>query len=299
MSYDLYFYKRKTSNLTESKIAEYLTRTLISASESNTQWFVKDEDTETYFSFDQNEPETDEESIELFENYKDFDYTHLTFNINFLRPDFFGQFAFEFVDKFVKELDLFVLNPQSSADPDNPIKPKDKALYENWSEINATHSINYFNEHELEYFPLEKSNEYYQYNLNRNKLQQKLGDDYFVPKMMLCKGKTDGEIITVSTWTQHIANVFPPADYFILGKKYKKSLFKKVEEDVFISAKTLNERFGHLFNDFEFKGCKIINPESAKKAKDIFNTTQTIEQEIFDYLIKIPIEKIVNFKPIE
>ena len=51
MSYDLYFYKKKKSDLTESKFAEYLTSNLTSISESDTQWFVENEDTETYFSF--------------------------------------------------------------------------------------------------------------------------------------------------------------------------------------------------------------------------------------------------------
>ena len=154
MSYDLYFYKRKSSGLTESQIAEYLNNNLTSTSESDTQWFVEDEDAETYFSLDQNEPETDEETIELFENFADFDNTHFTFNLNYLRPDFFGQYAFEFVDKFIKDLDLFVLNPQSTADPDNPIKPKEFELYENWSETNSRNSANFFKEYGLEFYPL-------------------------------------------------------------------------------------------------------------------------------------------------
>jgi hypothetical protein len=82
MSYDLYFYKRKNSDLTERQIAEYLRNNLNSKSESDTQWHVEDEDTETYFSFEQNEPEDDEDSIEFFENFTDFENTHFTFNLN-------------------------------------------------------------------------------------------------------------------------------------------------------------------------------------------------------------------------
>jgi hypothetical protein len=67
--------------------------------------------------------------LNCYENFTDLDNIYFTFNLNYLRPDFFGQFAFEFVDKFVKDLDLFVLNPQSTTDPDNPIKPmKDELL---------------------------------------------------------------------------------------------------------------------------------------------------------------------------
>ena len=297
MSYNLYFYKRKTSDLTESQIAEYLTNNLISTSESDTQWFVEDEDTETYFSFDQNEPEADEESIELFENFADFDNTHFTFNLNYLRPNFFGQFAFEFVDKLIKHFDLLVLNPQSTIDPDNPLKPQDNELYENWSEINSRHSVNFFKEYELEFYPLEKSNDFYNYNHKKLALQEKLGDNYYVPKLYLFKRKFDGQIFTLCTWTEHIPNVFPPADYFLLTKKYKK-LFRTVEEVGLICADTFKERFGNFLDIFEFKNCKIIHHDKAEKVKDIFNSTK-IEFSLTDFAERVQMEKLVNAKPNE
>lgn len=297
MSYDLYFYKRKTSDLTESQIAEYLTNNLTSTSESDAQWFVEDEDTETYFSLDQNEQETDEESVELFENFADFDNTHFTFNLNFLRPDFFGQFAFEFADKFIKDLDLFVLNPQSTIDPDNPIKPQENELYENWSETNSRNSANLFKEYELEFYPVEKSNDFYNYNHNKLALQEKLGDNYYVPKLYLFKRKSDGQIITLCTWTEHIPNVFPPSDYFLLTKNYKK-LFRTVEEVGLISANTFNKRFGNFLDNFEFKNCKIIHPDKADKVKDIFNSTK-IEHKLADFAERVQIDKLVNVKPNE
>lgn len=297
MSYDLFFYKRKNSALTERQITEYLNNNLTSTSESDTQWFVEDEDTETYFSIDQNEPETDEENIEFFENFSDFENTHFSFNLNYLRPDFFGQFAFEFIDKFIKDFDLFVLNPQSSSDPDNPIKPKENQLYENWSETNSRNSASFFIEYGLEFYSLEKSNEFYNYNHNKLVLQEKLGDNYYVPKLYLFKRKSDGQIVTISTWSEHIPNVFPPADYFLLTKKYKK-LFRTVEEIGLISADAFYERFGSYLDNFEFKNCKIIHPDKAEKVKDIFNSTK-IEINLTELIERIQIEKLVNVKPNE
>lgn len=297
MSYDLYFYKKKSSDLTESQIAEYLNNNLTSSSESDTQWFVEDEDTETYFSFDHNEPEDEEDAIEFFESFADFDNTHFTFNLNYIRPDFFGQFAFEFVDKFINDLDLFVLNPQSKTDPDNPLKPKENELYENWSETNSRNSTNFFKEYGLEFYPLEKSNDFYNYNRNKSLLQEKLGDNYYVPKLYLFKRKSDGQIVTICTWTEHIPNVFPPADYYLLTKKYKK-LFRTVEEIGLISADTFKERFGNYLADFEFKNCKIIHPDKAEKVKDIFNSTK-IEFKLADFFERMQIEKLVNVKPNE
>jgi len=292
MSYDLYFYKRKGHKLTEKEISEYLDTNLTSVNKSDKQWFVENEVTETYFSIDQNEQETDEETVELFEKFNEFDNTHFSFNLNFLRPDFFGQFAFSFVDKFVQELDLFVLNPQSSTEADNPLKPQIGELYENWSALNAKHCSHFFKEHNLDYYPLEKSNDFYQYNLNREQIQNELGENYYVPKLYLFKKKSDGCIITISTWTQHIPNVFPPADYFLLTKKYKK-LFRTIEEVGLISSQTFCDRFGGFLDDFDFKNCKIIHPDKAEKVKDIFNSTKN-EHKLDELAERVQIEKLVN-----
>jgi len=297
MSYDLYFYKRKGNALSEQEITEYLTTNLATTSANNKQWFVENENTETYFSIEHNETATDEESIELFESFQDFDNTHFSFNLNFLRPDFFGQYAFEFVEKFVNDLDLYVLNPQSSTDADNPFKPQERELYENWSAINAMQSAALFDECELIYYPLEKSNAFYQYNYNKERLQQTLGDECYVPKLYLFQRQSDGAIVTLNTWTQHIPNVFPPADYILLNKEYKKR-FRTIEESGLISAKTFHERFGHLLSDFDFEGCKVILPDDAEKSKDIFNSTK-FEYLLDDFGERAPMEKIVNSKPNE
>lgn len=295
MSYDLYFYKRKGHELTKTEIAEYLSVNLTPANEGGNQWFVENEATETYFSIDQNEQETDEETVEFFENFEEFDNTHFSFNLNYLRPDFFGQFAFPFVDKFVNDLDLFVLNPQISAVEDNPYKPKVGELYKDWSALNSKNCSDFFKEYELKYYPLEKSNDFYQYNLNKERLQDELGENYYVPKLYLFTKKTDGSIITICTWTEHIPNVFPPADYFLLTKKQKK-LFKTIKEVGLISSQTFYDRFGGVLDDFNFKNCKIIHPDKAEKVKNIFNSTK-IEYELIDFAERVQIEKLVNEQP--
>src|SRR5690606_8535655 len=185
----------------------------------------------------------------------------------------------------------------STTDPDNPLKPKENELYENWSETNSRNSANFFKEYELEFYPLEKSNDFYNYNRNKSLLQEKLGDNYYVPKLYLFKRKSDGQIITICTWTQHIPNVFPPADYYLLTKNYKK-LFRTIEEVGLISADTFKERFGSYLTDFEFKNCKIIHPDKTEKVKDIFNSTK-IEFKLADFFERVQIEKLVNVKPNE
>jgi hypothetical protein len=294
MSYDLYFYKRTENKLHEKEISEYLNNNLTSKNENDEQWFVEDEDTESYFSIDYNSLDLDEETIEIFDKFNGFEFTHFSFNLNFLRPDFFGLFAFEFVDKFIKELDLFVLNPQTS-DTEFPFKPIGLELYENWSKLNEVHSVDFFTEYELVFYPIEKSNDFYNYNRNRSNLQEKLGDEYFVPKIFLLQKKSDKEIFTLCTWPEHIPTILPLTDFYLLTKKHRK-LLKTVEESGIISKSVFIDRFENFFDKYEFMNCRIIHPDFAEKVKKTFNSTK-FESKLTDFAERVQIDKLVNVKP--
>ncbi|MFZ1680362.1 MAG: hypothetical protein WAT70_05025 [Rhizobiaceae bacterium] len=295
MSYDLYFYRKKGSGPTAAQVRDYLNSKLKAIAAEESQWFYENEDTEVYFSFDQNQPETDPESIDLFESFPDFDNTHFTFNLNFIRPDFFGVEAFAFVDKMVSDLDLFVLDTQSSTNPDNPTKPETGVLYQGWSTLNARHSAHYFEEMELNYLDPEKATQAHQFNSHRSRLQERLGDDYFVPKVFFILPKGEKKVVTVSTWTQHIPCVLPPTDYYILLKKVKK-LFKTFEESGLVRSELLFTRFKGSLDEFDFPGCRIIHPRKAAMAKDLFNSTP-LELHMQTFGERVDMMKMVTTKP--
>lgn len=73
MSYDLYFYKKKANTISEEDIKVYLNKYLQSTNENTNQWFIEDENTEVYFSFDLNDPDDDDEVFE--------DYIYTPFNL--------------------------------------------------------------------------------------------------------------------------------------------------------------------------------------------------------------------------
>lgn len=198
MGYDLDFYKKENSELTEQKIVGYLTRNLVQPNKEGNQWLFENKDTEVYFSFELNKESSDDDN-EIFDGFKQ---TNFWFNINFLRPDFFGLEAFNFVNKFIADLELFVLNPQSDSDSEKITKPSENELYENWSKTNLNLSNEYLQNDEFEFYfyPLNKSNEIWTYNFNRQTLQKELGEYVFVPRIFLLKQKSDKKIISVSTW---------------------------------------------------------------------------------------------------
>lgn len=292
MSYDLYFFKRKESKLTEKEVEVYLSENLVT--EEKGQWFFQNNDTEVYFIIEKNETEIDVEEIEFVENHEDFENLNLTFILNFLRPSFFGIEAFEFIEKMINDLDIYISNPQS--DKEIPYKPNSEELFKNWNSTNLNSSSKHFGE-QNSYLEIEKSNEIWKYNFNRNEIQEKLGENYFVPKIFFFKTKAENKVITLSSWTEHIPNLIPNADYFLLTKIHTK-FFRKVQENVLLSRENLLNRFGEYFSDYEYSNCKIIHPENAKKIKNLFNSTKS-ELKLENFAERIQIENLFNEKPSE
>lgn len=273
MSYDLYFYSSNESDIKKEDIQLYLTTNLVEPNNEKTQWFFENKDTDVYYYFELNDPKTDPESIELFESFPSHKNTDFSFHLNFLRPDFFGLEAFMFVDKFLKDLDLFVLNPQGS-NSEEPYEPGINELYDQWSKVNLEVSADNYAEANGAYMPIEKSNAAWQYNVKRQQMQQEAGNEYFVPRVFFRRAKNTNDAVTVSTWTEHIPNVFYPADYYILCREYKK-LFRKVKDKIVISHQTVIEKFNDFLDNYNYPGCKIITPKNAAKVGDIFNALKT------------------------
>src|SRR5260221_3148782 len=146
MSFDLYFYTAKNHNLSSEQIAEYLVAKGCVREDEFPQWIYSNETTGVYFSFETQPESDDPEDIELFDSFRAFENTHFTFNINFVRPNFFGLEAFPFVERFMSELDLYALNPQWQDNSANPSKETGDAYYSDWSRANLNFSADHFDE---------------------------------------------------------------------------------------------------------------------------------------------------------
>jgi hypothetical protein len=293
MSYDLFFYKQKGNEISTDRISKYLTDNLVPANEGNSQWFYENEDTEVYFSFDYYEPDEDFEPDEETEPIENFEDTNFTFNLNFMRPSFFGLEAFQFVEQFCKDLNLYVLNPQG--DSEQPYKPTQQEQFDNWNKNNLWASKVNFIEMEGCYLSESDTNYAWEYNFNRKKLQEKLGKGYFVPKIYFFKTKQTNEPFTLTIWTEHIPIVLPKTDYILLTRQYKK-FFRTVKDTVLISRAVLLDNFESEFENFDFSNCKIIHQNRAVKLKDKFNSIK-VERELEKFAERIGMENLYNAKP--
>jgi hypothetical protein len=293
MSYDLFFYKRKGTEVSTGEISEYLSDNLVPANEGNTQWFFENEDTEVYFSFDRNEPDEIFEADEETAPIENFDDTNFTFNLNFMRPSFFGLEAFKFVEQFCCDLHLFVLNPQS--DSEQPYKPNRQEQFDIWNKTNLRASKDHFKETQSCFLSEETCIKVWEYNSNRQDLQQKLGEAYFVPKIFFFNTKQTREPFTLAVWPEHIPVVLPATDYILLTRQYRK-FFRTVKDTALVSATTLLNVAGNYFDNFEFPNCKIIHPDKANRIKDTFNAIKA-EKELDEFAERLGMENLYNAKP--
>ena len=266
---------------------------LVQPNEGNNQWFFENEDTEVYFSFDYNEPDENFGTDEEFEPIENFYQTNFSFNLNFMRPSFFGLESFKFVEQFCKDLDLFVLNPQGNTE--QPYKPNQQEQFEIWNKTNLWASRDRFKEMGSCYLSESDTSKVWEYNSNRRFLQEKLGEEYFVPKIFFLKTKQDNKPFTLTIWTEHIPIVLPATDYILLTRQYRK-FFRTVEDTVLISRATLMDNFGSEFENFDFPNCKIIHQSRAERLKDKFNSIRA-DEELGNFAERLAMENLYNAKP--
>lgn len=273
MSYDLYFYKRKDTHVTQFEIEKYLVVKMGLEQEADTLNYYNEE-TGVYFYFeklsasDEDDDFEEEEDESFAAQMAAFENLNFSFGINFLRPSFFGLEAFAFVETMIQDLNLYVMNPQSAESL--PYKPTKEELFTNWNNTNVGVSAQHFEEGETAYLSVDVANNVWHHNYHRKAYQAQLGSDYFVPKIFLFVTKAERKVVTVATWTQHIPNVFPTADYYLLYGLRRRWLFKKETYSTCIDRATLLSHFGQYLEDYPIKGCKILHPKNADKTKAAF-----------------------------
>jgi hypothetical protein len=299
MSFDLHFYKKKDATISETNIRDYLNSLIVNDdNSSNDQWFYQNKETGVYFSIDYGNFD-DKEDIDINNlNFKDFEDTQFSFNINFLRPHFFGLETFPIVARFVDEFDLYILNPQDLSEVEEPRKYTAEELLNNWAETNAEQSAIFLekNQNGLAYHPLTDSIESWKFCFGREKLQDSLNDDIFVAGIFYLKPKGENIVKTLSIWPESIPVILPPTDFVYINKKIKR-LFKTVEIKGLVAFETVMSTMETFFDVFEcdIKNCHILSPENSLKVKKIYNSLNIIG-DIPDYGSGITVDNIVNYK---
>ena len=244
-----------------------------------------------------NEPNTDAEEIEIWDSFEDYENLNFCFTINFIRPNFFGYESFPILDEIIDDLDLYILNMQDEIDPDNPQKFEKNYLGNQWIVHNERLVKDNFETFQVDFYSKENSDYIWNYQFNRNQLQDNLNEDIFVAGYILLKNINDGKIYRTCVWPNHIPIIIPPVDFIIIQKNYKK-FFRNVEESGLVSIQQIESKFGKYFQDFECEipNLKVVYQESADKMQKEFNDLK-IESQVNDFGNLVSFDRLVNVKP--
>ena len=292
MSYDLSFYKKESNPISKADIEKYLSESLGLVPSGTAQWFYENEDTGSYFSFEYYESDELDTSEDLDDEdgYEGFVNTNFSFNINFIRPQFFGKECFPLVNRIVKDLDLYVENPQSNSE--QPIKYEGNTLEKEWGATNLSVAKSNFTEWQLNYLELEKSNYSWKYSLNRNALKDKMGEEYFVPGIFYIKKNGTNEVETMCVWPDHIPTVLPKVDLVLIQRNVKKLFRSKREVGLVRRTEIMNKLGEHFKNKGDYHLLDMV--ESMKLSKSFGNLK--IESTMEDYGEGVSSDKIVNVR---
>ncbi|NAY93442.1 hypothetical protein GTQ34_16140 [Muricauda sp. JGD-17] len=298
MSYDLYFYRKKDNPISKEKIySEFKELIPIDLSEVDTQIHYENERTGVYFLIDINEANTEQEDIELFDNFEGFENTNISASINFLRADYFGREIFPIIGAICEKLDLYIFNPQEFDETrERPLKWTSSELVEHWTDHNAQVSRQQFEELELKYYPKEKSDKIWEYTSMIDTLENEMDEDIYIPNLFMIMNQKTKDVFSYVVWSQSIPLILPKVDFIILVKNYKK-LFKKIEEIGIVKYEDVVSKFTNEFEKFNNDNvdCLILKQRNADRIKKEFNSFP-IWKSHQEFGTQIGLDNFVNHK---
>lgn len=223
MSYDLYFKSRKQESKPDANAFATYFKQRKNYETTDKQVLYQNEVTGVYFIFDLGEAEMDEQP----------DLLPLSFNLNYFRPHVFGLEAEREVKALVEKFDLLVSDCQIDGMGEGEFSSQQ--FLSGWNKGNefGYRAIIEQNPNEkLLTLPTAKIETCWRWNFAQAELQQKLGDDVFVPRFMFLKRA--GEVATSVVWPDGIPIAIPEADIVFIQRKtiLPKKFFRSSEDKV-------------------------------------------------------------------
>ena len=275
MSYDLYFYKKEDNPFSKEEIlSEFKKMIPKDISEVDTQIHYENERTGVYFLIDINEPNSEKEDIELFDQFDGFENTNLSASINFLRPDYFGQEIFPILGSICEKLELHIFNPQEFDESrERPLKWTSTELVQHWTDHNMQVTKQQFKELELKYYPKDKSDKIWEYTSKIEALDKEIEEDVYIPNVFMIMDESTKELFSYVVWSEAIPLILPKVDFVILVKNYKR-FFKTIEEIGIVKHEDIISKFSVEFSKFDKSGIEslILKQKNADRIKKEFNS---------------------------
>ena len=271
MSYDIKW-KGVNKRFTRNDFERYFSNRKNYQINASQAWY-ENEDTGVYFSFDYND-KTEEKKLDNSE----YDFS---FSVNLFRPHFFALEAANELSAISEQFQL-TLEDQQIED----VKTFSAQNFVTaWNKSNESAYKSLLSESLEETFyvlPTDILQRIWQWNYQKNKLQQKYGDDVFVPVVSL--GVSENHICSFSVWSDGISICVPNCiDQLILykddilQKKHKFFLRKKPEICAieYSVAQKLIEQFKHFEGDVSYHLVNSGFPKISPEIKSFFLNTKS------------------------
>lgn len=231
MSYDLHFSPR-TGTLDAQQFEDYFRKRPLYQLQGSQAWY-QNEDTGVYFVFEFNESGGEEDQPGF----------PVSLNINYFRPSYFILEAEPEVSEFVKAFDLTVSDPQDGGMGEGEYN--NDLLISGWNHGNeygysAIHR-NPEKQKDIPVLPTATLHQIWKWNLERQSLQDRIGDDQFAAKIMF--HRKDGHIATLAAWQDAIPIVLPRVDHILIVRDNlasRRFLFKR-QDTALVSWEQANQ----------------------------------------------------------
>ena len=223
MSYDLYF-RTRSGTLPAERFEAYFTGRPNYKYEAR-QAVYENSDTDVYFLFEQSDgSQADEDS--------DSEAFAAAFNINYFRPSVFGLEAEPEVAAFVRAFNLTVVDPQEGGMGEGEYSSE--GFLRGWNAGNAFAFRAFVSDPNglkpVKSAPQRQVQRVWAWNFGRAALQQKLGEDRFVPAIFFFEHANG--IATYSVWPDGCPIAVPDVDYFyVMRNELAPRRFLRRKED--------------------------------------------------------------------
>lgn len=218
MSYDL-FVKPIKGSFSDVAFREYFSARKHYSLEGCQAWY-QNEDTGVYFLFELQDQDDVEDGEE---------YYPVAFNMNYFRPSYFVYEAEPEVRAFINEFSMLVDDPQTQGMGTGKYNSED--FFTGWLHGNEFgYSAVLKDQPDVCTLPQQQLRDAWQWNFNKQALQDTVTDDVFVPGIMLLN--YNGTPVTAAVWPDAIPSVIPKVDILLIGRKElaPRRLFKKAED---------------------------------------------------------------------
>lgn len=218
MSYDL-FLKPENNKFSKGDFDRYFSGRKNYNVEGCQAWY-QNEDTGVNFLFElQDESDRDENE----------EFYPVAFNMNYFRPSYFAYEAEPEVRSFINEFSMIVDDPQAHGMGIGEYSTE--KFLKGWAYGNEFGYQSILRDHpDVATLPETVLKSVWEWNHNKEKLQNSVTDDVFVPRIMLLSYR--GNVVTAVVWPDAIPSVIPEVDILLIGRKElaPRKLFKKVED---------------------------------------------------------------------